>query len=138
MLEKVRKQYFKMSSAEIITQHASQTLINLFIHATVQGSHCSHTDSNITKTFLYSFDPLEPHFYKVKLRFSGVYINFLISAQTYRLWVLVTNKYFLLKHIDCGYSLLTSTHNICFKQKYENYQNFSSENFHFLVVKFSI
>ena len=30
------------------------------------------------------------------------------------------------------------THNLCFEQKYEKYQNFSSENFHFLVVKFSI
>ena len=32
--------------------------------------------------------PLKPHFYTVKLGFTGVYINFLISAQ-----------------IDCGYSL---------------------------------
>ena len=31
-----------------------------------------------------------------------------------------------------------STHNLFFEQKYENYQNFSSESFHFLVVKFSI
>ena len=31
-----------------------------------------------------------------------------------------------------------STHNLCFEQKYEKYQNFLSENFHFLVVKFSI
>ena len=31
-----------------------------------------------------------------------------------------------------------STHNLCFEQKYENYQNFLSENFHFLVVKFSV
>ena len=31
-----------------------------------------------------------------------------------------------------------NTHNLCFRQKYENYQNFSSENFHFLVVKFSV
>ena len=30
------------------------------------------------------------------------------------------------------------THNLCFEQKYENYQNFLSESFHFLVVKFSI
>ena len=30
------------------------------------------------------------------------------------------------------------THNLCFEQKYENYKNFSSENFQFLVVKFSI
>ena len=42
----------------------------------------------ITKTFLYNFDPLKPHFYIVKLGFTGVYI-FL----------------YLLKNIDCGYSL---------------------------------
>ena len=43
----------------------------------------------ITKTCLYNVDPLEPHFYIVKLGFTGVYIIFL----------------FLLKNIDCGYSL---------------------------------
>ena len=43
----------------------------------------------ITKTCLYSFDPVQPHFYIVKLGFTGVYINFLISAQ----------------NIDCGYTL---------------------------------
>ena len=43
----------------------------------------------ITKTRLYNFEPLKPHFYKVKLGFTGVYIIFLI----------------LLKSIDCGYSL---------------------------------
>ena len=31
-----------------------------------------------------------------------------------------------------------STHNLCFEQKYEKCQNFLSENFPFLVVKFSI
>ena len=31
-----------------------------------------------------------------------------------------------------------STHNLCFEQKYEKYQNFLSENFHFLVVKCSV
>ena len=31
-----------------------------------------------------------------------------------------------------------STHNLCFEQKYEKYQNFLFENFQFLVVKFSI
>ena len=35
----------------------------------------------ITKTCLYNFDPLKPHFYIVKLGFKGVYIVFLISAQ---------------------------------------------------------
>ena len=43
----------------------------------------------ITKTRLYNFDPLKPHFYIVKLGFTGVYIIFLI----------------LLKNIYCGYSL---------------------------------
>ena len=31
-----------------------------------------------------------------------------------------------------------STHNLCFEQKYEKYQTFLSENFHFLVLKFSV
>ena len=35
----------------------------------------------ITKTRLYNFDPLKPHFYIVKLGFTGVYIIFLISVQ---------------------------------------------------------
>ena len=47
-----------------------------------------HSSRCITKTYLYNFDPLNPHFYIVKLGFTGVYIIFLI----------------LLKNIDCGYS----------------------------------
>ena len=43
----------------------------------------------ITKTYLYNFDPLKPHFYIVKLGFKGVYIIFLISDQKHRLWVLL-------------------------------------------------
>ena len=43
----------------------------------------------ITKTCLYNFDPLKPHFYIVKLGFAGVQVIFLISAQ----------------NMDCGYSL---------------------------------
>ena len=38
------------------------------------SSHCT------TKTCLYNFDPLKPHFYIVKLGLTGVYIIFLISA----------------------------------------------------------
>ena len=75
----------------------------------------------ITKTCLYNFDPLKPHFYIVNLGFTGVYIIFLISAQ----------------NIDCC-TRLTNTHNLCFEQKYEKYQKILSENFHFVVVKFSI
>ena len=45
--------------------------------------------NTITKTRLYNFEPLESHFYIVKLGFTGVCTIFLISAQ----------------NIDCGYSL---------------------------------
>ena len=58
---------------------------------------------------------LKPHFYIVKLGFTGVYIIFLISAQ----------------NIDCEYSLepprrggSDEYRNLCFEQKYEKYQNF--------------
>ena len=44
---------------------------------------------HITTTRLYKFDPLKPHFYIVKLGFTGVYIILFI----------------LLKNIDFGYSL---------------------------------
>ena len=43
----------------------------------------------ITKTYLYNFDPLKPHFYIVKLGLQGYTLLFL----------------FLLKNIDCWYSL---------------------------------
>ena len=43
----------------------------------------------IRKTYLYNFDSLKPHFYIVKLGFTGVYIIVLISAQKHRLWILV-------------------------------------------------
>ena len=52
---------------------------------------------------------------------------------------------FLLKNIDCGYSLepprrdgANEYHSLYFYQKYEKYQNFLCENFHFLQVKFSV
>ena len=35
-------------------------------------------------------------------------------------------------------AVLTSTHNLCFNQKYVKYRIILSENFHFLVLKFSV
>ena len=43
----------------------------------------------ITKTCLCEIGPLKPHFYVVKLGFTGIYIIFLIFAQKHRLWVLI-------------------------------------------------
>ena len=78
-------------------------------------AHFGQLKIHITKTRLYDFDPLKPHFYIVKLGFIGVYIIFLISAQKHRLWVLVS-----------------------FEQKYEKSQNFCLKIFIFLVVNFSV
>ena len=78
--------------------------------------HCVGSWSIITKTYLYNFDPLKPHFYIVKLGFTGVYIIFLISA----------------KNIDCGYSLEPSRRggsneypqSIFFSRNMKKYQSF--------------
>ena len=35
-------------------------------------------------------------------------------------------------------AVLMSIHNLCYEQKYEKYQNFLSENFQFLEVRFSV
>ena len=53
----------------------------------------------------------------MKQALTGVYIIFLISAQKHRLCVL---------------SLEPPRHKLCFDQKYEKYQNFLSDFFHFL------
>ena len=42
--------------------------------------------NNITKTCLYNFDPLKPHFNIVNLGFTGIYIIFLNFARKHRLW----------------------------------------------------
>ena len=63
----------------------SHMLLHVY-HKLQQGNLLSYA---ITKMCLYNVDPLKPHFYIVKLGFTGVYINFLIFAQ----------------NIDCGHSL---------------------------------
>ena len=68
-------------------------LLYLDIH--VMHKQTSYTECSqsfflfITKTYLYNFNSLIHHFNIVKLRFTGVYNIFLISAQKHRLWVLV-------------------------------------------------
>ena len=82
----------------------------------------------ITKTHLCNFDPLKPHFYIIKLGFTGVYIIFLISAQ----------------NIHCGYLLelpqwgsSNEYPQWIFWAEIRKISEFLSENFQFLEVKFS-
>ena len=68
-------------------------------HISAQNKDCGYSlrvpiiyvfeQKYITKTYLYNYDPLKPHFYLVKLGFTGIYIIFLISAQKHKLLVLV-------------------------------------------------
>ena len=60
---------------------------------------------HITRTYLYYFDPLKPHFYIVKLGFTGVYIIFLISAQNIDCGYSLEPPHPSAQNIDCGYSL---------------------------------
>ena len=73
--------------------------------------------------------PLTPHFYIVKLGFTGVYIFFLIFALKHRLWVLVRTA---------SLRVLTCTHNQCFEQKLVKHHNFSSENYRFYSREISL
>ena len=68
--------------------HANKDL-NTQIVQCIRHLFGGFTHPVITKTCLYNVDPHKPHFYIVKLGFTGVYIIFLISAQ----------------NTDCGYSL---------------------------------
>ena len=91
----------------------------------LKNRHSSCSVIIIAETRIYNTDPLKPHFYIVKLGFTGVYIIFLSFAQKHRLWVLVRTASSRQGYQDVWYT-------------YENYQNFSSENVHFLMVKFPI
>ena len=67
----------------------SHSLISAFVILSQK-----HLMLYIMKTCLYNFDLLKPHFYIVKLGFTGVYIIFLIFAQKHRLLVLVRTASF--------------------------------------------
>ena len=76
----------------------------------------------ITKTCLYNFDPLKPHFYIVKLGFTGVNISFLISAQ----------------NIDCGYSLEPPRRGGSNKYPQSMFLSRNMKNIRVFIWKFSV
>ena len=84
----------------------------------------------ITKTCLHNFDPFKPHFYTVKLGFTGVYIIFLISAQKYRLWVLARTA------SSRRFSRVSTLYVLSWNMK--STRIFYLKIFNFFVVKFSV
>ena len=91
-------------------------------------SDCSNAQTDliirsaITKKCLYNFDPLKPHFYIVNLGFTVVYIVFLIYAEQEYENIRGFFFFFCLFVFFGGFFVVV----------------FFSENFQFLVVKFSI
>ena len=92
-----------------------------------------HFGIKLTKTRLYNFDPLKPHFYIIKLGFTGVYIIYFFFFFIF---------FFLLQYMDCGYSLepprrsgSNEYHNLYLSKNTKNIRIF---HLPFLVVKFSI
>ena len=78
---------FEFFSCFIMKTYVMVLTRNILIFVEKQENYLSGYPSylelwhqSITKTRLYNFDPLKPHFYIVKLWFTGVYIIFLISA----------------------------------------------------------
>ena len=63
-----------------------------------------------------------------------------VQREHFFLRLMGTFTYFFLFYANIKFveAVLTSTHNLCFEQKYEKYQSFLSENFQFLEVKFSL
>ena len=82
--EKMPFHRYVEENAHIIISYGFVCLI--MTCASAKDSTRSEILYTITKTYLYNFDPLIPHFYIAKLGFTGVYIIFLISAQKHRLW----------------------------------------------------
>ena len=78
-----------MSSSVKPFEQSHRPYVEKVLTVCLNGSAPMKKMAAITKTRLYNIDPLKPHFYIVKLGFTGVNIIFLISA----------------KNINCVYSL---------------------------------
>ena len=84
-------------------------------HTHTHGDQLGYEFLTHLETYLYNSDPLKPYF-----------IQLIWGLQGYTLFLL-----FLLKNIDCGYSLepprwggSNGYHNLCLEQKCEKNQNF--------------
>ena len=79
MMHNVRKHTF-------LHVHPRKIEVGMRIRAIICFS-CLHGETVITKTYLYNYDPLKPHFYVIELGLQGDILLF------------------PLKNIDCGYLL---------------------------------
>ena len=82
-LEEARNRLKILSFDESVFSQNAKTMYKIANNITIDLFQIRNTNANdticiqqklITKTYLYNFDPLKPHFYIVKLGFTGVYI----------------------------------------------------------------
>ena len=80
--------YISFSKLRLLALVRTASTNNLRFWAEIRKIMYTSVNANfsiyITKTNLYNFEPLKPHFYIVKLGFTGVYNVFLISAKKHR------------------------------------------------------
>ena len=74
--------FFKNTTPELILAF----LFSASLLTDIEGPDQTARICRLIRTYLYNFDPLKPHFYIVKLGFALFFL-------------------FLLKNIDCGFSL---------------------------------
>ena len=87
-----------MRTIKVQINRTAWLTILLFATWKVRLLRLLYAKTRITKTYLYIFDPLKPHFYTVKLGLPGYILFFYYFS--FILFFL-----FFLKNIDCGYSL---------------------------------
>ena len=82
--------------------------------------------------------PVNPIYIIVNWGLQGYTFFFLFSAQKHRLWVLVRTALVRRFKWVPTKAVQTSTHNLCFEQKYKKISEYFIWKFSFLVVKFSV
>ena len=125
-------------------KQSSQLLHNQFpheYHDTFNGVAADRRLSLAISRIFFSLplrciSSLRKHAYIVLTPLNPTFIQWNWGLQGYTSFFL-----FLLKNIDCGYSLepplavLTNNHNLCFEQKYEKYQIFFNWEYSFFGCK---
>ena len=141
--------YCRTDGLRGIDERSGEGTIIMVLSPSQNGIYCMSKQfaHSISNSFLIEY--ITKHTYIILTPLNHTFIKQNWVLQGYSLIFL-----FLLKYIDCGYSLepprrgeavLTSTHNLCFEQKYETItktrlfkyiENFTSKNWKFSDKKF--
>ena len=88
-VELISNVYLRIEDSPRLLKNTKNSLENIQEKPQPQNIVYQLHQEDITKTRLYTFDLLKPHFYIVKLGYTGIYIILLIFSQKHGLLVLV-------------------------------------------------